>query len=523
MGGGNGAASAWASVYKSEPQTLHLKNFKTLSRRSCLPPLIPSPPLLHFFGVGAIQQLLKKLAAPAVATRQPLSRALAYVHTPRRPPMPRSAAGMPALPAGFRFHPTDEELVAHYLARQAAGAPCPAPVVAEANIYACDPWELLVPAIPAARERYFFSPRDRKYPNGARPNRAAGGGYWKATGTDKPVVSERAVVGVKKALVFYSGRPPRGVKTDWVMHEYRLVAGAAGHNNNKDAAGNKTKRSCRGASSSSMRLDDWVLCRIYNKSNDFSSGSLHRPISDQEQEEASSTVEQEDDSLANNINSAATLASSASPKSEARLDQEDGHHQFRQSQKTPATTMSRSCSLTELLNTIDCSALAQMLLPDGGPDVEDAHAEPLLYYYPELGATPHTHQQQPLINYDNNSNSNSNAMNGSSHLISNSLLPPRVDACYSSDYYTANCSGDLKRKRTMTAMDGPAGSSLDDDGSSSKELKLLPSDPRNPDVGSYRNQLLVDDTNNTAAGFQFQFQPSCSLTTSYNPFLQMQQ
>jgi len=83
-------------------------------------------------------------------------------------------------------------------------------------------------------EWYFFSPRDRKYPNGVRPNRAAGSGYWKATGTDKPITlsadgassessSSRAMIGVKKALVFYKGRPPKGMKTSWIMHEYRLA------------------------------------------------------------------------------------------------------------------------------------------------------------------------------------------------------------------------------------------------------------------------------------------------------------
>lgn len=30
-------------------------------------------------------------------------------------------------------------------------------------------------------------------------------------------------VGVKKALVFYGGKPPKGVKTNWIMHEYRLM------------------------------------------------------------------------------------------------------------------------------------------------------------------------------------------------------------------------------------------------------------------------------------------------------------
>ena len=75
------------------------------------------------------------------------------------------------------------------------------------------------------QEWYFFSPRERKYPNGARPNRAATSGYWKATGTDKPVLTSGGAqkVGVKKALVFYGGKPPRGVETDWIMHEYRLA------------------------------------------------------------------------------------------------------------------------------------------------------------------------------------------------------------------------------------------------------------------------------------------------------------
>lgn len=73
-------------------------------------------------------------------------------------------------------------------------------------------------------EWYFFSPRDRKYPNGARPNGAATSGYWKATVTDKPILafggSKR--IGVKKSLAFYAGRPRKGIKTDWIMNEYRL-------------------------------------------------------------------------------------------------------------------------------------------------------------------------------------------------------------------------------------------------------------------------------------------------------------
>ena len=90
------------------------------------------------------------------------------------------------------------------------------------------PWFLVMTdkAVYGEKEWYFFSPRDRKYPNGMRPNRAAGSGYWKATGTDKVIVAPpngNESIGVKKALVFYQGRPPKGSKTSWIMHEYRLT------------------------------------------------------------------------------------------------------------------------------------------------------------------------------------------------------------------------------------------------------------------------------------------------------------
>lgn len=77
----------------------------------------------------------------------------------------------------------------------------------------------------SGQERYFFSTREAKYPNGNRSNRATGNGYWKATGIDKQIVTSRGnkVVGMKKTLVFYRGKPPHGSRTDWIMHEYRLV------------------------------------------------------------------------------------------------------------------------------------------------------------------------------------------------------------------------------------------------------------------------------------------------------------
>ncbi|CAN8259227.1 unnamed protein product [Cochlearia groenlandica] len=148
-----------------------------------------------------------------------------------------------SLPPGFRFYPTDEELMVEYLCKKAAGYGFSLQLIAEIDLYEFDAWVL--PTLFGEKEWYFFSPRDRKYPNGSRPNRVAGSGYWKATGTDKVISTEGRRVGIKKALVFYVGKAPKGTKTNWIMHEYRLIE--------------PSRRN------GSTKLDDWVLCRIYKK------------------------------------------------------------------------------------------------------------------------------------------------------------------------------------------------------------------------------------------------------------------
>ncbi|KAL6655601.1 hypothetical protein ACP70R_006427 [Stipagrostis hirtigluma subsp. patula] len=171
----------------------------------------------------------------------------------------RRAVAGPPLPPGFRFRPTDEELLTHYLARKAADAGFAPAAVRDVDLYKAEPWDIL-PAAAGGGEfdgcRYFFSTRSAKFPSGLRTNRATPAGYWKSTGKDKVVMRHGGgdggggcPLGVKKTLVFYRGRAPRGDKTNWVMHEYRLLQG---HTASSPVLG-------RGAQS------EWVICRMFTK------------------------------------------------------------------------------------------------------------------------------------------------------------------------------------------------------------------------------------------------------------------
>ncbi|KAL3828196.1 hypothetical protein ACJIZ3_016998 [Penstemon smallii] len=155
------------------------------------------------------------------------------------------------LPPGARFVPKDHELIVDHLMKKVMNEPVPYLSITEIDLAKHSPQELSeIHDCNEEKEWYFYTPRDRKYRNGTRPNRAAGNGYWKATGADKSIYYGDKEVGKKKSLVYYEGKPPKGDKTNWIMHEYRTTIPNAKRTDPND-----------------MRLDDWVLCRIYKKSN----------------------------------------------------------------------------------------------------------------------------------------------------------------------------------------------------------------------------------------------------------------
>ncbi|KAK9170634.1 hypothetical protein Syun_002774 [Stephania yunnanensis] len=154
------------------------------------------------------------------------------------------------LPPGFRFHPTDEEIITHYLLEKVLNSSFSATAVGEVDLNKCEPWDLPRKAKMGEKEWYFFCLRDRKYPSGIRTNRATEAGYWKATGKDREIFKGKdCLVGMKKTLVFYRGRAPKGEKTNWVMNEYRLDGKLSSHHH----------------ALPNTAMEAWVVCKVFHK------------------------------------------------------------------------------------------------------------------------------------------------------------------------------------------------------------------------------------------------------------------
>ncbi|KAL8497797.1 hypothetical protein ACS0TY_021216 [Phlomoides rotata] len=140
------------------------------------------------------------------------------------------------MPPGFRFYPTDEELVVHFLHRKAALLPCHPDVIPDLDLYPYDPWDLDGKAMAEGKKWYFYSRRTQ--------NRVMGSGCWQTIGVEEPIYSPSGQkVGMKKCCAFYIGE---GVKTNWIMHEYRISSSS---------------------STRSRKIDysKWVLCRVYEE------------------------------------------------------------------------------------------------------------------------------------------------------------------------------------------------------------------------------------------------------------------
>ncbi|KAF5821422.1 putative transcription factor NAM family [Helianthus annuus] len=163
---------------------------------------------------------------------------------------------------GFRFYPTEEELITFYLKHKIQGANVTRDilrdidrVIPQLHVYDFYPWDLPQHAGEVCRgdpeQWFFFIPRQEKEARGGRPSRRTSSGYWKATGSPSVVYSSsNRIIGIKRSMVFYNGRAPTGKKTKWKMNEYKAFQQEYSSNTN----------------TTPKLMQEVSLCRVYIKS-----------------------------------------------------------------------------------------------------------------------------------------------------------------------------------------------------------------------------------------------------------------
>nr|GMC78247.1 NAC domain-containing protein 83-like [Ipomoea batatas]GMD34461.1 NAC domain-containing protein 83-like [Ipomoea batatas] len=176
------------------------------------------------------------------------------------------------LPPGFRFQPTEQEIVFQYLQRKIFSLSLPASVIPELpNICRYDPWNL--PGDMEQEERYFFSSKEAtKYPNGNQTSRVSSNGYWKPSSSEEKHItcpgnssSIPMIMGMKKTLVFYYGNPPHGSKTNWIMHQYRLVAISPAGNPPPPPYFRHAMKKDHSQGSLMQQIGNLVICHVFQK------------------------------------------------------------------------------------------------------------------------------------------------------------------------------------------------------------------------------------------------------------------
>ncbi|KAK9050626.1 hypothetical protein SSX86_022505 [Deinandra increscens subsp. villosa] len=185
-------------------------------------------------------------------------------------------AGEDVVIPGFRFYPTEEELITFYLKHKLQGTRELAQyidrVIPQLHVYDFYPWDL--PQYAGERckgdleQWFFFIARQAKEARGGRPSRLTSSGYWKATGSPNIVysLSNRVAIGIKRTMVFYNGRAPTGTKTKWKMNEYKAFREESASNPNRKPE----------------LMEELSLCRVYIKSNSLRAFD-RRPINDHQQ------------------------------------------------------------------------------------------------------------------------------------------------------------------------------------------------------------------------------------------------
>ncbi|XP_048613615.1 NAC domain-containing protein 5-like [Brassica napus] len=133
-------------------------------------------------------------------------------------------------PVGYRFHPTDEEIVGDYVRPKnfESNTSRVDEVMSTVDIYEFDPWELPYKSRINSTDEvwYFFGCKKDQHNRGERQSRRTKSGFWKKTGPTMGIMRKRGnreKIGEKRVFVFQYSKilgGPSKPKSDWVMHEY---------------------------------------------------------------------------------------------------------------------------------------------------------------------------------------------------------------------------------------------------------------------------------------------------------------
>ncbi|XP_076887543.1 NAC domain-containing protein 104-like [Bidens hawaiensis] len=160
------------------------------------------------------------------------------------------------LPPGFRFCPTDEELIVHFLQRKASLLPYHPDIIPDLDLYPYDPWDLDGKALAEGKKLYYYSRRTQ--------DRITTSGHWKSWACDEQIISSSSSkrIGVKKYYVFHIGEAPEGVKTNWIMEEFKLS------NNASSSCSSSSNGRSKRRGSSKLDSSKWVICRVFEHNCD---------------------------------------------------------------------------------------------------------------------------------------------------------------------------------------------------------------------------------------------------------------
>ncbi|XP_008462671.2 NAC domain-containing protein 90-like [Cucumis melo] len=185
---------------------------------------------------------------------------------------------------GFRFYPTEEELISFYLQKKLEDdgsddlKQLMDQIVPILDIYDFNPWDLPQYAGEVCQrdeeQWFYFIPRQESEARGGRPKRLTSNGYWKATGSPSHVYcSNNKSIGVKRTMVFYKGRAPNGTKTEWKMNEYKAIVhhGFINDSQPEHHSASDPNPSSFDTTPTIRLRQEFSLCRIYKKSKTFRS------------------------------------------------------------------------------------------------------------------------------------------------------------------------------------------------------------------------------------------------------------